>query len=208
MARLLPINVDRFPIFHQRTVMDDPQDRDFSCPTDPPLSTTERTVFGTLGCTVYGYPSTGGVLIEEADLLDMRFLPLPRSHVSQRSPSADEEDRFCNLMRRAGATFWPSKQDWFDVQVGLREITEEEEKVMVYGWPADGVGVWVLRFRSARQLPSDFGRMGFAMNMEEKIQIMREYGATFVEDVTQVEELHDHVLRPTRLGMGICEEEF
>lgn len=75
-----------------------------SCPTNPPESTTERTEFGTRGCIVYCYPSTGGVLIKEANLLDMLFLSLPRSHVSQRSASADEEDRFCNLMRRTGAT--------------------------------------------------------------------------------------------------------
>ena len=50
--------------------------------------------------------------------------------------------------------------------------------------------VWVLRFPSARELPSDFGRMSLVMNMEEKIQIMREYGATFVEDISQVEELN------------------
>lgn len=70
-----------------------------------------------------------------------------------------------------------------------REITEEEEKVMVYGWPTDGVGVWVLRYGSASQMSRDFGRMGFAMNMDERIQIMKEYGATFFEDVTQVKEL-------------------
>ncbi|KAF7585749.1 hypothetical protein BBP40_010164 [Aspergillus hancockii] len=189
MGRLLPINMNPFRIFYQQTVIDDPQDRVFSCFMIPPPSTTERTAFGTRGCTVYGYPSTGGVLVKEADLLDMLFLSLPRSHVSQRSPNADEEDIFCNLMRRTGATFWPSKQDWFDVQVGMREITEEEEKVMVYGWPMDGVGVWVLRFKSTEQLPEDFGRISLVMNMEEKIQIMREYSAMFVEDVTQVEEL-------------------
>lgn len=102
-----------------------------------------------------------------------------------------EKDRFCHLMRRTGATLWPSKQDRIEVQIDLREITEEEEKVLVFGWPTDGVGVWVLRFGSARQMPRDFGRMSLAMNMEEKIQIMREYGATFVEDVTQVEKLCD-----------------
>ncbi|KNG81759.1 fungal specific transcription factor [Aspergillus nomiae NRRL 13137] len=186
VGRLLPINVDRFPtLFHQQTVIDNPQDRVCSCPVNPPLSTTERTVFGIGGCTVYGYPSTGGILIKKADLLDMLFLSLPRSHVSQRSPSVDDEDRFCNLLRRTGATFWPSREDWFDTRMGLREITEEEEKVIVYGWPTDGVGVWVLRFKSVEQLPRDFGRISLAMNMEEKIQIMREYGATFVEDVTQ-----------------------
>ncbi|KAE8338543.1 hypothetical protein BDV24DRAFT_153487 [Aspergillus arachidicola] len=122
MGCLLPINVDRFTIFCQRT----------------------------------------------ADL-DMLLLSLPHSHVSQRSPSADKEDKFCNLMRRTGAMSWTSKQDWFNVQVGLREITEEE--------------------KSARQLPSDFGRISLAINTEEKIHIKREYSAMFVEDVTQVEKL-------------------
>ncbi|KAE8311922.1 hypothetical protein BDV41DRAFT_540439 [Aspergillus transmontanensis] len=207
IGRLIPINMDRFPIFHQRRVMDDPQDRedlqdlvdaldwddtpDWDIPyiTDPSLSATDRTVFHTLGCTVFGYPSTGGVLIKEADLVDMLFLSLPRSHASQCSPSTEEEDKFCNLMRRTGATLWPHKQDWLQVEAGLRKRTKEQAKVMVYGWPTDG-GVWVLRFESPKELPHDFGRIGFAMNMGEKIQIMREYGATFVEDVTQVEELN------------------
>ncbi|KAJ5880617.1 uncharacterized protein N7473_011670 [Penicillium subrubescens] len=157
-----------------------------------PLPTTERTVFGnTRGCFVYCYPSTGGVLIKEADLLDMLFLSLPRSHVSHRSSSAEEEDKFCNLLRRIGATWWPSKEDEIEVLVGMREATEEEEKVVVFGWPTDGVGVWVLRYKSDREMPRDFGRISLAMNMEEKIQMMKEYGATFMEDVTQVKELYD-----------------
>ncbi|BCS30699.1 uncharacterized protein APUU_81002S [Aspergillus puulaauensis] len=188
VGRVLPINVNRLPIFGGRAVIGDREDV-VSCPTNPPPSTTERTVFSTEGCVVYGYPSTGGVLRKDADLVDMLFLSLPRPHVSQRSPSADEEDRFCNLLRRTGAGWWPSREDWVEVQIGMREATEEEEKVVVFGWPADGVGVWVLRFASAEQLPRDFGRMRLAINMEEKIQRMREYGAVFIEDVTQVEEL-------------------
>ncbi|RAQ54270.1 hypothetical protein AFGD_005568 [Aspergillus flavus] len=207
IGRLIPINIDRFPMFHQRRVMDDPQDGedpqewvdtldwddtpDWDIPyvANPSLSATDRTVFHNQGCTVFGYPSTGGVLIKEADLVDMLFLSLPRSHASQCSPSADEEDRFCNLMRRTGATLWPNKQNWRQVETGFRKRTKEQAKVMVYGWPTDG-GVWVLRFESSEELPHDFGRIGFAMNMGEKIQIMREYGATFVEDITQVEELN------------------
>jgi hypothetical protein len=96
IGRLLPINVDRFRIFRQRTVTEDHPDG--SCPTNPPLPTTKRTIFGIWGCVVYGYPSPGGVLRKDADLVDMLFLSLPRSHVSLRSPSADEEDRFCNLL--------------------------------------------------------------------------------------------------------------
>ena len=43
------------------------------------------------------------------------------------------------------------------------------------------MGVWVLRYESDRQLPKDFGRMSLAMNMEEKIQIMKEDGATLLK---------------------------
>ena len=68
-------------------------------------------------------------------------------------------------MRRTGATLWPSKQDWIDVQIGIREITEEEKKVLVLGWPTDGIGVWVLRFESVEQVPRDFGRLSLAIDI-------------------------------------------
>ena len=71
----------------------------------------------------------------------MLFLLLSRSHVSQRSPSADEVDRLCTLMRRTGAKWWSSRQDRLEVRLGAREMTEEEEKVLVFGWPTDGAGV-------------------------------------------------------------------
>ena len=84
LGRFLPINVDRFPIFRRQ--IDDPQDNlqdSLKCGTpyliDPSESATDRTLFRAQGCTVYGYPSTGGVLIKEADLLDLLFLSLPRS---------------------------------------------------------------------------------------------------------------------------------
>ncbi|RAH53437.1 hypothetical protein BO85DRAFT_504052 [Aspergillus piperis CBS 112811] len=148
------------------------------------------TVFDPGGCVVYGYPSTGRILIKDSpDLLNILFLSVPRSHASQHSPSTDKEDRFCNLIQRTGAKFWPSKEEWIAVKMERRDITEEEEKVMVYGWLINGVGVWVLRYRSTSQISRDFGRMSFAMNMDERIQIMKEYGATFFEDVTQVKEL-------------------
>ncbi|KAJ5679470.1 fungal specific transcription factor [Penicillium macrosclerotiorum] len=192
MGRLFPISIN--PIsnyFYRRPGIGNVPDDWASCSRFPPLSTTERTEFDRGGCMVYGYPSTGGVLAKEANLHDMLFLSLRRSHESQRSPNADEEDRFCNVMRRTGATWWSSKEDRLEALMGAREMTEEEEREVVFGWPTDGVGVWVLRFESARQLPRDFGKISFAMNMEEKIQIMREYGATFVEDSTQVDELRE-----------------
>ncbi|KAL2843368.1 hypothetical protein BJY01DRAFT_215828 [Aspergillus pseudoustus] len=192
LGRFLPIDVDRLPLIsHQRIITD--EDRISSCPQDPPLSTSERTEFTPRGCLVFGYPSTGGILVKEADLVDLLFLSLPRSHAVQRpsSADADEEDEFCRLLRRAGPTWWPSKREWLEALIGMGEIREEEREVLVFGWPVDGVGVWVLKFLDGKELPRDFGRIGFAMGMEEKIQIIREYGATFIENVSQVEELKD-----------------
>lgn len=164
IGRIFPMHID--PIsddLNRPAAMEDSGNDWVSCPMLPPLSTTERTKFGTGsgGCVVYGYPSTGGILVKEADLLDMLFLSLSHSHESQRSPSVDEEDGFCNLMRRTGAKWWASREDRLEVRLGAREMTEEEEKVLVLGWPTDGVGVWVLRYESNRQLPKDFGRMNF-----------------------------------------------
>ncbi|KAJ5732834.1 hypothetical protein N7533_013281 [Penicillium manginii] len=195
IGRIFPIAIN--PIWNyfyrpSRTGMDDVPKTWVSCDRLPLLPTTDRTEFNRGRCIVYGYPSTGGVLVKEADLLDMLFLSLPRFEKSQRSSSADEEDRFCNLLRRTGAKWWLSKEDMLEAEVGSRFMTEEEEKMLVFGWPTDNVGVWVLRFESSRQRPRDFGRIHFAMNMEEKIEIMKEYDATFVEDIMQVEELRDY----------------
>ena len=38
-------------------------------------------------------------------------------------------------------------------------MTEEESKEVVYGCPAEGAGVWVLRYDSKDDVPDDFGRL-------------------------------------------------
>ena len=119
----------------------------------------------------------------------MQFLSLDRFQMSQRSPNIVEEDRFCTLMRRLGATWWASEHEWIEVQLGLRERTELEKMVLVFGWPSDRVGVWVLRFASEREVPSDFGRLGRAISMDERIEVMKDYGAVFYENPDEVNEL-------------------
>ncbi|KAJ5468491.1 hypothetical protein N7475_006243 [Penicillium sp. IBT 31633x] len=74
----------------------------------------------------------------------MLFLSLPRSYmyVLQRSPSVDEEDRFCNFKRQTGAILWPSKEDRIEALVGSREMMEGKEKALAFVWSTDRVGVW------------------------------------------------------------------
>jgi hypothetical protein len=168
-------------------------DEDSSCPYPMPLPHTIRTEFGNRGCTVYGYCSTGGVLVKEANILDMNFLSLDRLHPAERSDDATEEDKFCELMLKVGATWWTSRQEWAEAQIGLVELTEIQKRVLVFGWPTDGVGVWVLRYKSEREVPNDFGRINLVVTMDEKIAVMKEYGALFYEDVGDVEELEGAV---------------
>ncbi|KAH7417727.1 hypothetical protein BKA64DRAFT_658683 [Cadophora sp. MPI-SDFR-AT-0126] len=75
----------------------------------------------------------GGVLIKDANILDMLFLSLSRTSTAQRSPSAEEEDRFYKLLRRVGAKWWLSRDYQIDVEIGTREVTKEETKVLVLG---------------------------------------------------------------------------
>ena len=63
------------------------------------------------------------------------------------------------------------------MQLRVRDGTELEKRVLVFGWPSDEVGVWVLRFTSEREVPSDFGRLGMAISIDERIEVMKGYRA-------------------------------
>ena len=106
-----------------------------SYPQNPPRNTNKRTEFGRFGCTVYGYPSSGGALIKEADLVDMQFLQLDRFRPVQRSSDPIKEDDFFSRMRKVGATWWADEQESIGVELGMREQTEMESRQSVLGWP-------------------------------------------------------------------------
>ena len=78
-----------------------------------------------------------------------------------------------------------------EVKTNLREETETEKRVLVFGWPSDGVGVWVLRFKEEWMKPRDFGKVHMAVDIDERVQVMREYGAVFYGDVDEVVELRE-----------------
>jgi hypothetical protein len=162
-------------------------------PTSVLCAPARRTVFGARGCHIYGYPSSGGIFVKEADPSDLLYLQLSRSEMAQPSSDPGDEDKFCNALQRIGAKWWVSKQDWANAQIGVRDQTDEESRVLIFGWPAEGesTGVWVLRYASEGELPHDFGRMRLVLSIEERIAVMKGYGADFVEDATEVPELRE-----------------
>ena len=144
------------------------------------------------GCTIYGYPSTGGILVKDnATILDMDYLSLPRFDAVERSFDSAEEDAFCERLRRVGATWWQYNCEWLDnlMEHSDELVTDEQKRIMVYGWPADGRGVWVLKYQQPGDLPDGFGKVRMAADMEEKIEAMKALGAEFVANPDEVEEL-------------------
>ncbi|TGO19924.1 hypothetical protein BTUL_0002g01730 [Botrytis tulipae] len=174
---------------------------------NPAFNYTMRSIFNTIGCTVYGYPSTGGIFIKDnANTVDMNFLSLTRLYPTQRSHDPIEEDEFCVLMRKVGAIWWSSERhhairwtflddDCQEVGVTSSMLANAQKRNLIFGWPTDGEGVWVLRYDThegmKNLLPRDLGRINLAVDMDERVEIMREYDATFYEDEQDVEELSD-----------------
>jgi hypothetical protein len=166
--------------------------REVSCPGQYYSCTASRTSFTPNGCIIYGHPSTGGILVKvKADVLDMKFLSLPRIRAVERSYDSTEEDAFCKRLRFVGATWWLFNEEWcYNLRKYHDElVTDEQKRIMVYGWPADGRGVWVLKYEQSDDLPDDFGKVRMAADMEEKIEAMKALGAEFVADPDEVEEL-------------------
>jgi hypothetical protein len=140
----------------------------------------------------YLVPSTGGILVKvKANVLDMDFLSLPRIRAVERSYDSAEEDAFCKRLRRVGATWWLFNEEWhYNLRHNHDElVTDEQKRIMVYGWPADGRGLWVLKYEQVDDLPDDFGKVRMAADMEEKIEAMKALGAEFMADPDEVEEL-------------------
>lgn len=158
-----------------------------SCPTTS-YDATKRTQFGNAGVAVFGWPSSGGVLVKgPADLVDLQFLGVERLRASKRSKNPSEEDAFCENMRKIGAKWWESEEEYFSVLLGERERTKMEERELVMGWPSSG-GIWVLRYERQRDIPKDFGRLHMAMNMDERSEVIQEYGGRFCGDPERYEE--------------------
>ena len=152
------------------------------------FDTKKRSHFGIIGCDVFGWPSSGGVLIKEVDIVELMFLGLDRFQPSLRSSNVVEEDQFCNRLRMLGAKWWESEEDYIHVLLGMRQKTAVESSELVFGWPSAG-GVWVLRFESEKEIPRDFGKLHMALDMDERCRVMELYGGVYHTDPNEVRDL-------------------
>jgi hypothetical protein len=173
-----------------------------------------RSYFDNAGYHIHGHPSSGGILIKHlAKIVGLEHLSLPRLANSQRSEDAKEEDEFCERMRRVGASWWKHEAEFLRAYYGKDDYNggypdhndspdpdiEAANEVrawssVMFGWPADGTGMWTSIFSWSRRgvhIAAGSGKINFAINMEERVQVMQECGAEFIEDLSLMKELQE-----------------
>jgi len=155
-----------------------------------------RASFSGNACSVYSWPSSGGVIIkDEVDAVELMFLGLERLNPQmKRDIDPAVEDAFGRELRKIGGKWWRSEQRSLDVTVAQgngREPTAEERKVQVFGWPSSG-GLLVLESESHEEMPEDIGRLTLAFTMEERCQLLEErFHAMVYNDPREYEGLAD-----------------
>ena len=167
-------------------------------PTCQPIyrDSNRRAVFEGNACTVYSWPSFGGVVIkEEISAVELTFLGLDRLNPqTQRDPDPEAENAFSRELRKIGGKWWSSEKrsrDVFDVSGKGGPPTAEERNVQVFGWPQNG-GLLVLERESEELMPEDIGRLMMAITMEERCRLLEErFHAKKYQDPREYEGLAD-----------------
>ncbi|KAK4073277.1 hypothetical protein Purlil1_13116 [Purpureocillium lilacinum] len=149
------------------------------------------------------YPSTGGVVfLRNPPAVDLKYLGLPNTHDTSRSP--DEDDDLATRMVQLGAQWWPNWDLYFRhssrVDDGVFYDYHFPSEVHV-AFPTAG-GAWVANFtRDALRhhyedkvcqswLPNAPGpwrlKTRYALTMDDKSEMMKDMGATFYASVEKV----------------------
>ncbi|RYP18791.1 hypothetical protein DL765_003726 [Monosporascus sp. GIB2] len=162
---------------------EDDTDQDVSGPE------TRRVAFGTHTTIVYGYPSSGGVLVlPYCNGVDLTFLDIPRFEPVERSEDPAAEDRHCHRMRKLGAWKFTSVREY-----ELMELFSPEElgrKILVVAaWPQSGAGVWVITMHVNEAAEKGLARVWNALSMDERCEVVEKLGGKFYHDPADCPDL-------------------
>ncbi|SPQ20159.1 7912be00-275d-404e-8c3a-a7ac945b45cc [Thermothielavioides terrestris] len=138
---------------------------------------------------VYGWPAKGGMYIELEFMGLDRFRPVP--HPSPDNPTAaPDEEEHCNKMRKLGARWWKTEDEYFDKgAIDYPPVPGIPGRFFRVGWPAGG-GVWVLNMSERDAVEKQAGVLFSAYNMEERCRVIEQLGGTFYADPEDCPELN------------------
>ncbi|KAF2876415.1 hypothetical protein BDV95DRAFT_482506, partial [Massariosphaeria phaeospora] len=157
---------------------------------------TRRISWDPLAIRVYGWPSSGGVVIlEDASPADFHFLSLDRMQPPMlRHESCEAEDVFCEKLLLLGAKWWDSMARYLLLNFGdgyanIAALEESDEPLppmrerhwVSVAWPSTG-GLVVAEFDTnmwgveieKELVPDDVARLRLCIGMDGKAQILKE----------------------------------
>ncbi|KAI6089289.1 hypothetical protein F4821DRAFT_257083 [Hypoxylon rubiginosum] len=192
ILRFRPFSLSRapLPLSHDHEPKYDPSYEDCTDwnTTEPE---THRVVFGSRWTTVYGYPSSGGVLVLPfCNGVDLSFLQLARFSPAERSDDPAAEDQHCVRMRKLGA--WKFASVWeYDTMDLFHPGKLDAKMLVVAAWPGSGAGggVWVLKTPEGRGYEKGLARVWNALDMDERCEVVKSLGGTFYEDPARCPDL-------------------
>ncbi|KIW10170.1 hypothetical protein PV08_11131 [Exophiala spinifera] len=159
------------------------------------------------GSFVFGYPSTGGVLIRGLGPVELVHLGLDRFKDATRSPDADEEDEFCTRLWRLGAQWWASRGEMEEALLRQDSGGAPQKKLawtVETGWPSSGQGVWVLEYdvedRAHYELRVGASLLNNCLDMDERCKVIENLGGTFYSNPDDCEALRP--LSPEERTLG------
>ncbi|KAI0531655.1 hypothetical protein GGR58DRAFT_524228 [Xylaria digitata] len=150
--------------------------------------TTRRVIFSAHSTYVYGYPSSGGVLVLPfCNGVDLSFLGLSRFDPAEREDPA-EEDLHCTRMRKLGAWWFASVYEYETMEF-FSPGTRARKMLVVAAWPQSGPGVWVLAMRVIEASQRGLGRVWNASSIDERCEVVKILGGKFYHDPTLCPDL-------------------
>ena len=152
---------------------------------------TLLTQFHIIGCTIRGYPSSGGIIIGSATAAELEWLGLSRSQNSARSPDQAAEDEFCYQILRLGARWWKIEafHERRESQIsGGYPYPDHFPPMLHVGYPSSG-GVFILKQLSGEWLLDGYAPVEMAFTMDERCNALAAVGAKFYSDVEECEEI-------------------
>ncbi|KAI4864572.1 hypothetical protein F4820DRAFT_423137 [Hypoxylon rubiginosum] len=150
---------------------------------------THRVIFGNRWTTVYGYPSSGGVLVLPfCNGVDLSFLQLARFEPAERSDDPVVEDQHCARMRALGAWEFTSAYEYETMDI-FHPGMLDKKVLVVAAWPRSGAGVWVLKTPMGQGYTKGLARVWNALDMDERCEVVKSLGGTFYEDPAQCPDL-------------------
>ncbi|KAF2827969.1 hypothetical protein CC86DRAFT_369148 [Ophiobolus disseminans] len=160
---------------------------------------TQRSSLLKHGARIACWPSTGGVWIKHADLVDLNFLGLSRFLDTSRQFDQAAEDNFCTKLKMLGAEWWALPAQFEDRKhLGEKQFAcdtlescfePDVANRWIIAWPEDSQSVCYVSISQAKE--QDPARLYNAFDMQERCNMILSVGGEWCRCKAECPDIAD-----------------